>query len=692
MMLLRLLCLVVFVWTLGAARATAGTDSADNIILLLPDATSVADPLVSAWLDAGREEGLHVVVLADSEFLRLGAAALDYAGVILPDQVHARASDALVGALQQYVAQGGKLMLVFDAGVLTDAGFFASPSSRFSALVGVDYALYDELLGEVTGIGAVMGGRRWMRQLQVPPGKSMPVEAAVADEGARALRRTPRRLHATPADPGGLRTWDHKRFHRPAHERVRGHWRERGGPGWRWRQRPPTAAQTHQIVGYFYGALDYPSYVTRGDFPGTTLLSSASQGLVAGQRTFGGGEVLFVNLPLGYLKGQTDGMLLHGFLHYFATEVLQLPILAAQPGGVPGMIVNWHVDDGAAIGDLERLSDLRGIDAWKQGPFSIHLTAGPDRDFFGDGLGMDLVNNELAKWWVRYWDERRHQIGSHGGWIHDYFGINATEDKRAEFEPLLDLNLRAIRGVLPERRIVEYSAPQGNTPKWSTAWMQRNGFLAYYFTGHTGMGPTRAYRDGAGPTEDLWAMPLTTYGSMATFEEFGDEGVGEDEAAEWLTALADFAVRERTVRMVYFHPPGAADYPEALRALLERAQQYDDQGAFRWYTMARLARFLNERERVSWTVRERSTGTHYFAAEHPQSLRRQAWRLLKARYARPVVLSGSAEVIDDGRYWLVAARDCARLEFKARDARKRGGASAGSCSSSQSGEVRRCER
>ncbi len=631
----------------------------DPVLLLLPDSVRADDPKVMPWLDAGAEEGLHLQPMRDSEFLALGDQAQQYAGVIVPDQVHLRASAALVLALQTYVAQGGQLMLVFDAGVLDEAGFFAIPRSRFSEFVGVEYALYDELRESVVGIGSVSGQQSWMRRIQVPPGKSMPVESIAPDAVPRpgSMRRF---LRATPADPGGLKDWDHGRYHRAPHEARS---RERHRAPARWKR--SWAGETHQIVGYFYGALDYPSFVTRGTFPGTTMLTSADGGLAAGLREYGSGQVLFVNLPLGYLKGQTDGMLLHGFLRYFAVDLLQLPTLVAQPEGVPGMIINWHIDDGEAIGFLDVLADLQGRNVWDEGPFSIHLTAGPDRDAFGDGLGMDLVNNEQAKAWVRRWKRQRHQIGSHGGWIHDYFGQNASPSNQAQFEPLLDLNLQAIGSVL-QRPVAEYSAPEGNTPPWSIQWMQRNAFLAYYFTGHTGMGPTRAYRDGMRVSDRLWAMPTSTYQNVATFEEFAQEGIDEQEAAQWLEALADFSARQRTVRMVYFHPPGAAQYPSALSSLLGRARHLQERGTFRWYTMARLARFLNARQDVQWTVRQDRPGVARFIAQHPVSLRSQGWRLPKPRYHRPRLMHGEGTVSDDGSYWLVTASHGDYLEFWAR--------------------------
>ena len=42
----------------------------------------------------------------------------------------------------------------------------------------------------------------------------------------------------------------------------------------------------------------------------------------------------------------------------------------------------------------------------------------------------------------------------------------------------------------------EYSPPVGNNPLWAMDWLEQQGVVAAYLTGHTGMGPTRQYREG----------------------------------------------------------------------------------------------------------------------------------------------------------------------------------------------------
>src|SRR5580700_4660531 len=117
----------------------------DRLLLLLPDEVSLSDPKVALWLDAASEEGLHVEPMRDSDFTRPFFRQPACAGVILPDTVHLEASDLFIASLRRYVAGGGHLMLVYDAGTFTPEGRYAKGWSRLSDLAGVDYALYDRL-------------------------------------------------------------------------------------------------------------------------------------------------------------------------------------------------------------------------------------------------------------------------------------------------------------------------------------------------------------------------------------------------------------------------------------------------------------------------------------------------------------------------------------------------------------------
>jgi hypothetical protein len=665
------------------------------LLMLVPDNYAAADHRVAAWVDAASEQGVRLIAVTDTQFAALGANALRYAGLVLPDDLHSIATDATLAAVKSYVNSGGMALLTFDFGALTLDGIgqpvFPIPKSRLSDMAGVDYILYDELRDNTTGLGPVTGMRSMLRQLQVPPGKSMPYTPDGGSGGTTATTQSARYLPVSPSDPGGARGYDPQQFQNirtpSVQERLQRTMRQRVAIdyGSSIQSRPvagvttaratgarsedgvtlaaaPTPDELHAYTGYLLGPLTYPSYVTRGDYTGQTIASSPQFGLVAGLRSYGLGKVLFVNLPLTYLKGRTDALPMHGFLGYFATQVLRLPHLSTMPGGVPGLTLNWHFDSMAAQTPTLVLEQL-GV--FREGPFSIDMTAGPDTITPGDGLGWNLDHNPVAQDILRRLDAQGHAIGSHGGWIHDYYGLNATETNQADFEPYLVLNRTSVDSVIgrPGR---QYSAPEGNNPTWAMDWLERQGVVGAYFGGHTGLGVTRHYRDGVLKNPNLSVFPVTPQGLYATLEEFEEFAVPKQAVTDWYHELIDFSVQFNTNRLIYMHPPGAEEWSDVLQDMLAYARAKGST-KFRWYTMPRLADHMAKRLNVTWTQTLLTTGATRFNASHPLGLAEMAWRLPKSRYLKPTVSDQkAASITSDGNYWLIKPSSVTVIEFTAR--------------------------
>jgi hypothetical protein len=147
----------------------------DALVLLVPDGANESDWPIKVWADTATDEGYRLQIVTDSTFMAMGVNASKLVkALILPDSAHPRASDALIAAITAYVNGGGNLMLTYDAGVLTDTGFYAPGKSRFSALAGVDYAMYDTLLDQMVGLGSVVGTKDRLTTLNFPPGKCLP--------------------------------------------------------------------------------------------------------------------------------------------------------------------------------------------------------------------------------------------------------------------------------------------------------------------------------------------------------------------------------------------------------------------------------------------------------------------------------------------------------------------------------------
>jgi hypothetical protein len=600
------LCLLAVAGWLLIVTRDPFNGEVDNLALLVPDGTNYSDPRIRVWLDAASEEGLHVVPMNDSSFLRPRFTRPRYAGVILPDTIHQQASDLLVGALHKYVAGGGDLMLVYDAGAKSLQGFYPGGRSRLSDLAGVDYVLYQPLRDKMIQPDDVSGTIPVMKQLRVPPGKYFPFSLPV-----------------------------------------------------------PEASDSNkdiavQLRRYEYGSLEYPSFVTSGSYTGQVLLRSGA-GIVAGYKPYENGSVLFVNLPLGYLKSASDGLPLHAFLKFFAVNVLSLPYVTSVPDGVGGLVLNWHVDSNAAVKALLEMSTWTIL---KQGPYSIDITAGPDTYEFGDQKGFDVLHSSVSQDLVHEYVRLGEEIGSHGGWIHNYFAAHVDTDNPKDMEKFLRLNKDALEQVTG-KPVLEYSAPSGNQPDWVTHWLEAHGFVAYYFTGDTGMGPTQGYLGGQRSGKNIWAFPIVHMDRAASFEEMSAEDVSYDVIEQWLEGVTDFVVNQKQVRLVYFHPPGILSFRDVVHNWLEKTAQLKEQGRFRWYTMTGMADFLNARKEVVWKLTERGTGV-LLVATGPRTLAHVAWSFSSSRFGKPAVVRGSATVLDEKGAWIVVAGEGNQLEVAAR--------------------------
>ena len=299
----------------------------------------------------------------------------------------------------------------------------------------------------------------------------------------------------------------------------------------------------------------------------------------------------------------------------------------------------------------------------EQGPYSVHITAGPDAGKSGDRGGFDVDHNPVSQDLIRKYVGLGYEIGSHGGWIHDYFSAHVDTDDPKGLGKFLELNKNALERVTG-KPVLEYSAPNGNQPTWVTHWLEAHGFVAYYFTGNTGMGPTQGYRNGEREAQNVWAFPILHLDRAAGFEEMRTEGYSDSEIESWLTAITDFVSEQRSVRLIYFHPPGILRYHDLVDRWLEQTGRLKADGRFRWYTMTELGNFLNARKQVKWRVTD-NAGLITVEATHPQTLNHETWRLPASRFSEPKILMGSAKVIRDNNAWMIIAADGKDLRFEA---------------------------
>ena len=382
------------------------------------------------------------------------------------------------------------------------------------------------------------------------------------------------------------------------------------------------------------------------------LLKSTSGDIVSNINTYGRGKALFVNLPLTYLVERTDGIFLHGMLKYFAKEVVGQPQLMSTPNGKGVLILNWHNDDGRAIGFLETLQSAGIFDHGHQ---SMHFTAGPDVNVEGDKLGMDLNNNPAAQAMIQKLRNQGHSIGNHGGWIHNHFGYKVTDDNMDDFIDFLDLNndavTRANAGIAPR----EYSAPIGSQPLWSYDWLKKNGVIAYYTVSNVGMAPTRLWM-GRRRISDAWAFPVMTYGQIASAEEASFKKMPLAEFDEWLQKLARFIEQQRVMRLSYFHPVGAVLYLPAVNHYIDAFQACVDRNRCKFMSMSESADFLTLRGQTTWSLQTHNK-SEILSASHPNSLANLSWTIPRNHYTQVRVQSGNATVETTPTAWYVHAAE-----------------------------------
>ena len=567
-------------------------DQRHTLALLVADGTD--NSLTHIWQQTALEEGIKLDIVSASQFVR--ARKIDqhaYAGIVLPDTIHRSASSYLTNTLREYVQSGGKLMVVFDALTHDLNGAYPEANSRIADLTGVDYALYDKFGKNVITTQPVIATNEAIKLLGVPPGRTEKLEPISFQN------------------------------------RIFDEW----------------------MTTYRYQELQYPVFQT-GKLSADTkvLMMTPERQVVASERKQGAGNVLFVNLPLSLLKNSTDGLLMHDFLRYFSDEFVALPRLLSAPNGTGGLILNIHVDNGAAI---KSLSTLQKMGVFEQGPYSIHFTAGPDVNQAGDGFGMDAGHNPQTQQWIKYLQARGNAIGNHGGWIHNYFGTHIDENNRSEYEKYLVMNNDVMQKITG-RPITEYSAPIGNHPLWVTDWLAGHNGLTYYTTANLGMGPTRTFRNNRMVDTKTWSIPITPFGRIASFEEAMFARQSAEPMTDWLLALTNFVATNRTIRQIYCHPIGVPYFADSMQSLLATTKALAEQQHFKWRTMTETALFMSRREAAVWNFAVNRDQLE-LRASHQTSLAELTWQIPNSLCKQPLITTGKGTVVKEQDLWIMTA-------------------------------------
>lgn len=358
-----------------------------------------------------------------------------------------------------------------------------------------------------------------------------------------------------------------------------------------WQIPPGKLHEGHVVGGYSYGRLRYPmasAEVTNDD---VELFASFDGIPVLSERSFGRGRALWVNLPLGYLKAYGDDLPLRTVLRSYLFDVVGMPHLVSSPGGVGGLVMDWHIDSQIEWEGIPSLISSGVLRSGLRQQFDV--TAGPFRDRPGDGLGFDAcgAGREHLEALLPFGE-----IGSHGGWSHNYFSAQLENSKltEAQLRDAIVRNEECLESVT-QRQVSAYSAPNGVHPPVVTRLLQERGINAYYYTGDSGSAPNRTFLDGARVSDDAWAFPVMPNGLYASVGEMIKAGLSPREVEQWLVQTLEYVGDQRSVRLLYSHPYDLSDtnYLAVYNDFLDTAESLQSRGLLRVEPMTYFADFMS---------------------------------------------------------------------------------------------------
>ncbi len=522
-----------FIYETTLGRGGPAARDVDVLLVYNPALTGRYGYAVAAFESVLEEQGVPFRAAPPSVFFSMtpsGPLVKRLPAVIFPDGVDAHLPAYTSIWIKKYLESGGSVLLTYDPGVKNPDGTYAG-TAMFAPLLGVDYGTYARL-----GAGAYTKGYLKIDDpgfLEIPPGKYN--------------------------------------------------------------------GETGFIEGYRYGRLVYP--VARVEVQSKDYRELAEalipNGTPGGTRipavlikTYGKGRLYYAGVPLGYLKAYaSDGMLLEAVLRSFLFKTAAVPHLAGTPFAEGVLVLNWHVE---ANDDWKALDYMIAHGYLRKGiRDTFDVTAGGFEDKPGDNAGFDACG--AGRKYVRTIMEYG-SIGSDGGWAHNWFVTNmlahrfGTREVRALIEKNDDC-LESITGY----KVLDYMPCSGifRQPD-DTRILEGLGMIAYYGTGDTGASPNRAFADGKMVSGKVIEFPVSTYNGVASLYEMDKAGIPATDAARWLKGMVDYVIRNRTARLVYFHPHDIFVYPDddPVIRLIDYADTRVKAGTFEVLTMRGVAAFM----------------------------------------------------------------------------------------------------
>lgn len=554
--------------------------------------------VLDAYRSVMQEEGVPVKFSAPAFVLpkEPEEVARIYPVIVMADGIARSMPTDLRFWMKEYMEKGGNLAVIFDAGT-KDLRDNYRDDAIFNQLAGVDYLLYNKLPDpndSNTTAYIRFRDRAAADYLGIPPGK-----------------------------------FDEKFF----------------------------------ISGYSYGQLIFPIARVKtldGDPPSKEEIYAYAETdagevypLVVLRKVYQG-NLLYVNLPLGHLKAYANDLLVRCIMRTFLFKVAKFPHLMNTPYGKGGLVINWHIDWSE---DWEGLEFMRANGYFTPHiKYSIHNTAGPFTDKPGDGVGFDACGKgrPFLTPVLKYGT-----LGSHGGWAHNWFYRNILDGTfgEKEIEQYIVKNNRCLRSI-SGYPVTEYSAPNGVHPQpLLTDILERNGIIAYYYTGDCGSAPNRTFSNRRMVSPKVIAFPVLSYRQNASFFEMKRDGVPPEAFQQWGLDLVDYLIQNRTVRLIYSHSYDVPPYfPREFKRIIHRVEEAAGQGQLLAQPMSYFARFMRRFLKTTYRFTAIETGMRIRVA-NPGGLHGIVVAVPVQNYKKPEFKRNDIHVGQDDNYYYLTFKE-----------------------------------
>jgi hypothetical protein len=553
--------------------------------------------ILNAYQSVFEEEGIPWKAVEISSLTTTSAKKLAKTKpvVIFPDGLLQSMPDTTLTWVKEYLDNGGSVAIIYDPGVKTPKGYFRD-QAVLADIVGLNYITYKQNKEKAYSKGFIkFNSKEKSTFFQMPPGK---------------------------VDEDGF------------------------------------------LSGYIYGHLQY-------SFARTELTQAIPEENIFARivtpdgdeypafviKRYGKGNVLYVNLPLGYLKGYSDDLPLRETLRTFLFQVVGIPHLMNTENGLGSLVINWHIDSNI---EYPKIPDaIKNNILNKSLRCSIHITAGDFRDQAGDGFGFDACGRgkESTKMLLSYG-----AIGSHGGWAHNWFADNLNKNALSpeKIEYYIRKNKTCLEGIAGYP-LLEYSAPEGVHPQPETTLILQNlGFNSYYYTGDNGSAPNRTFIYGRMVSPEVIAFPVISLNQNASLYEMKENGIEEDKVQKWLFDCIDYMINNHTTRLFYSHLHDVDNYPNTVQSFLKYAAQKQAEGKLKVAPMSEIAGFFKSFLMTEYSFRVEDGDLH-ISLKNSAGLKGITIAVPKNKYQ--AVKNIDIDLNQDSKYYFLTVNDDVKKKF-----------------------------